>query len=126
MSWLYEQSTGKLYDPAGDLIAIGYSGKGEGLNNPAMEHVPFVGPLPAGIYFISAPINTEKHGPYFLPLVPHPSNDMYGREDFGVHGDEILHVNQHLASEGCMIQARIVREKMWEGGDHRLEVVPQV
>lgn len=120
------QSTGELFDTAGELIGTGYSGKGEGLNNPAMENVMDVGPLPAGGYTIKAPINTVKHGPYFLPLVPDSGNEMYDREDFGIHGDEILHPNQHLASEGCLIQVRIVRERIWDSVDHRLQVVPRI
>jgi hypothetical protein len=45
MSWTYKQSTGEL-DHNGAAIGAGYSGHGAGLNNPAMQNVHDVGPIP--------------------------------------------------------------------------------
>lgn len=130
MSWLYEQSTGKLFDPTRRLVAVGYSGGGtdphnfeaiEGKNNPALEDVHNVGPLPAGDYTILPPVNTVTHGPYVMVLVPDVTNEMFGRDEFRIHGDSIVHPG--FASEGCMIQPYPTRVKIWESGDHRLTVV---
>jgi hypothetical protein len=107
----------------GGLVARGYSGHGDGINNPAMQFVPRIGPIPVGQYRIIAPVDTMRHGPYFLPLLPDAANIMHDREDFGIHGDERLHPNQHLASEGCLIFPHNVREQIWSSPDHELEVV---
>jgi len=120
MTWTYEQDTGRLfYD--GLCMATGYAGSEEGKNNPAMEGVKNVGPLPRGKYMIESPINTRTHGPYVLSLAPNPENQMFGRSHFLIHGDSL--VNPGTASEGCIIMPRTVRERIWESGDHDLEVV---
>jgi hypothetical protein len=48
-TYTYSQSTGqlKLYS---EVLGIGYSGKGKGRNDPAMQDVKDVGPIPAGEY----------------------------------------------------------------------------
>lgn len=120
--WTYEQSTGRMIRADGEIIGQGYSGAGEGKNNPAMQTVANVGPLPAGRYYIGEPIDTARHGPYALPLQPAADNWMFGRSEFLIHGDSIPHPGD--ASEGCIIQLRSVREEIWQSGDHDLEVVP--
>jgi hypothetical protein len=63
--WTYEQRTGDLrYD--GKVVASGYSGHGEGKNDPCSQHIPCVGPIPEGYYTINAPHDTPSHGPYVL------------------------------------------------------------
>ena len=44
----YNQLTGELTTNSGVVIGKGYAGHGEGKNNPAMESVKMVGPLPKG------------------------------------------------------------------------------
>jgi hypothetical protein len=102
-------------------VAIGYSGKGEGKNNPDMQDVHNVGPLPKGKYTICAPVDTVTHGPYVLRLDPDADNEMFGRAGFLIHGDSVVHPG--TASEGCIILGRSIREKIWTGGDHNLEVI---
>lgn len=119
--WTYAQLTGRLRDLNLLLVGVGYSGKGPGKNNPAMQEVQFVGPIPCGFYTIGAPFESEKHGPYCLPLTPDKDNTMFGRSAFLIHGDAKFHLGE--ASEGCIIQARDVRERVWNSGDHRLQVV---
>jgi len=126
MTWRYEQKTGRLLhyesdEATAERVAIGYSGAGDGKNNPDMQDVPNVGPLPKGIYTIEAPVDTKTHGPYVMWLVPDPANEMFGRSAFGIHGDSVVHPG--TASEGCMIFARTIREKIWTSGDTKLEVV---
>src|SRR5271165_1598654 len=101
MSWIFEQGTGKMYK----LVEVGYSGGNEGKNpegknNPSMDGVKGVGPLPKGVYTLGTPVQQSHLGPFAIPLVPDPANDMKGRGDFYVHGDTTPSGN---ASEGCII-----------------------
>lgn len=118
--WTYRQSTGELLH--GDtLMGQGYAGKGSGKNNPAMQNVPNVGPLPQGWYTIGAPRDTTTHGPYVLRLTPAKENVMYGRSGFLVHGDS--KAKPGSASNGCIILIPALRIQVWESGDHQLTVV---
>lgn len=118
--WRYAQSTGQLsHDET--PIAIGYSGAGEGKNNPLLQHVQNVGPLPQGQYHILPPIDTPTHGPYVLWLNPLLGTELFGRSRFGMHGDSLMHPG--AASLGCIILPRAVRELVWTSGDRTLTVV---
>ena len=120
----YEQSTGRFLDSSGNLLAEGYSGKGGGKNNPAMERVPDVGPIPAGLYHINPPIDTIEHGPFVLTLIPNEWNEMFDRGGFLIHGDSVEHPGE--ASEGCIVLPRPARERIAESlaGDNLLQVIP--
>jgi hypothetical protein len=121
MSWQYQQASGWLLGPLGN-VSQGYSGaKPDGVNNPMMESVVDVGPIPKGQYEIEGPIDTDAHGPYALPLIPAEGNEMFGRSGFLIHGDSIEASGS--ASEGCVIMPRTAREAIWESGDHTLIVV---
>lgn len=122
--WVYEQSTGQLRDKTMHPVYKGYAGHGEGLNNPKMANVQNVGPLPCGMYTMEKPVDTKTHGPYVIWLTPHKDNQMFDRAGFGIHGDEVKHPNEQLASHGCPIFPRIMREMMWESGDHDFAVIP--
>lgn len=119
MTWRYVQSVGQLSHD-GQIEGRGYSGAGDGKNNPSMQDVPNVGPIPVGLYTIEEPIDTKTHGPYVMHLMPDAENDMFGRSAFMMHGDSV--VNPGTASEGCIIMPRTVREKVWQSGDTTLEV----
>jgi|SRR5271169_2259090 len=121
MSWTYVQRTGALLDPAGQLVALGYSGRGADKNNPDEEAVKGMGPLPQGTYGILPPVNTMTHGPYVLWLVPDPGNDMLGRSGFGIHGDSV--VDPGNASEGCIVMPLFARMKVAQSGDTKLQVI---
>jgi hypothetical protein len=118
---IYEQVTGRLVRSA-VILAIGYSGNGEGLNNPDMQNVRNVGPCPVGLYTFGVPVDTDDHGPYFLALLPDPSNQMFGRSGMGMHGDEKEHPGEHLASDGCLIFNRATRVTVYNSRD-MLQVV---
>ena len=121
MGFEYQQSTGQL---TGTVTAEGYSGNGAGLNNPAMQQVHAVGPLPQGTYTIQPPHADPKVGPIAMRLVPAPANDMFGRGDFLMHGDNAA--MNHTASEGCIIlpkAARIAIGAAVLAGDTQLSVV---
>lgn len=127
MSWTYEQSTGRLCNAEGQCVAIGYAGGNcgknpEGKNNPAMQNVVCVGPLPQGIYTAGTPVKHLHLGPYAVPLIPHPGNEMHGRSAFYMHGDRIRDPGN--ASEGCIIMPRTTRVQYATSTDTTLHVVP--
>ncbi len=117
----YRQASGVL-DDDGAIIGVGYSGAPAGKNNPSMQSVPCVGPLPCGMYTIGAPFDSAEHGPHAMHLTPDPENEMFGRSGFLIHGDSIEHPG--AASEGCMIMARNVRNLVSSSACKRLEVTP--
>ena len=123
MGWHYNQKTGWL-DKDGILVSkTCYSGFGEGLNNPALEAVPNVGPIPCGDWVISGPpFNDPEHGPYCLRLYPTNGNLAFGRSGFLVHGDEREHPGEHLASHGCIVADYQTRYRLYQSGDGNLTV----
>ncbi len=121
MSWLYVQSSGELYW-LNERVATGYSGKGQYKNRPNLEHMKGLGPIPRGMYKIAAPRNSDRTGPYVLPLTPIGHNAL-GRTDFQIHGDSIR--NPGTASSGCIIFSRKIREKVWSSNEHKIKVVAE-
>lgn len=91
----------------GEPLATGYSGNNLGLNNPAAQMQKDVGPVPQGDYTIEPPHADAKVGPIAMRLDPAPGNEMYGRGDFLIHGDNAA--MDHTASEGCIIMPREAR-----------------
>ena len=92
MPWTFHHSTGKLCNRADQCVANGYSGMaGTGKNNPAMQNVMMVGPIPRGGYMIETPFNDPIHGPYAMHLTPDAANVMYGIDGFLMHGDSLEH-----------------------------------
>jgi hypothetical protein len=118
MTWTYSQSTGDL-SRDGSIAGKGYSGTGAGRNNPAMQGVGDVGPIPQGQYIIGPPHDTAHHGPFVLALTPAQGNHAFGRSGFLIHGDNV----RHDASKGCIILSRPLRESIWASGDKIIEVV---
>lgn len=119
--WKYVISSGALVSPDGAAQFVGYSGQPECKNDPTKCSIPNKGPIPPGRYTIEAPRDTETHGPFVLGLAPHPENEMFGRSAFLIHGDSVS--KPGTASQGCVIQPRAVRERVWASGDRELEVV---
>lgn len=133
MTWLYSQITGELgriikpVPDSGsglkiyDRVARGYAGRDEHKNNPNSQSIKSKGPLPCGLYYIGQPYNSKTRGPYVLRLDPDPSNNMFGRSAFLIHGDSIKLPG--TASNGCIIMWRSVREVVSESRDRELIVV---
>lgn len=127
--WTYVQKSGELLHD-GLHIAVGYSGYDDaetgqkGKNNPELQNVEDVGPIPAGKYFIGTPHDTLTHGPFVLPLKPDPANEMFGRTAFLMHGDSV--VEPGTASRGCIILSRAVRKQVVASGDKLLQVISGV
>jgi hypothetical protein len=123
MTWTYQQSTGKLTDPGGAWVGTGYSGHGAGLNNPALEPDPGVGPIPAGKWRIGPALNPPDHlGPLAMPLTPN-GFDAHGRSAFFMHGD-FAGDTADLASHGCIVIQRADRALVAASDDRDLTVIP--
>ena len=116
MSWLYSQSRGELRRN-GLLIGRGYSGAGRGKNNPRLEAIRDVGPIPRGHYRIGVVHNSDNTGPRVMNLRP-IGHRAHGRISFEIHGDN----TRHTASRGCIIFPRVVRDRIAASGDTDLEV----
>lgn len=119
--WIFESSTGCL-TREGILLAKGYAGNGDGKNNPAMQDIRDIGPLPVGFYTICAPRFDSKTGIFTLDLIPDAANQMFGRSEFRIHGDRRTGP-PGLASEGCIVLPMFARERIWDSNDTRLQVV---
>jgi len=117
----YSQSTGRFLQEF-NYLCTGYSGIGLGLNNPDMQYIPHVGPCPQGLWYIGPPFDSPDHGPFCMRLTPDSLTDTYGRDGFLLHGDSIENAGKHLASEGCIILPRFIRNLVATSGDIRLTV----
>lgn len=120
MSWRYSQTSGELRTPAGTVVGIGYSGHGSGLNNPAMQQVENVGPIPRGEWRIGAFFDDPGgKGPMVAHLTP-VAAETFGRDGFMIHGDN--EAMDHSASEGCIVLPRGVRQMLMTSEDRSLIV----
>lgn len=121
MPWTYEQSTGNLF-LNGVQVATGYSGAGmttaTGRNNPALENMPQVGPIPRGQYTIGQPRTSTHTGPVAMDLNP-VGHNAHGRSAFQIHGNN----RSNNASHGCIILPRHVRDTIGASTDRTLNVV---
>lgn len=123
--WIYDQASG-LLSRNGKVISRGYSGNGRGKNNPALEGVAGIGPIPAGVWKVESKYDSPNVGPYALKLIAvdatlDDTHDKTGRGAFRIHGDSIKAPG--TASRGCIILPRQVREQIWKSGDRDLKVV---
>jgi len=123
--WTWDQSAGRL--SRNGETWNGYSGKGRGKNNPSLQGVQGVGPLPRGRWKIVGRYDSKSVGPCTLTLfaadepVPDDVHEATGRSAFRIHGDSVRAPG--TASKGCIILPRAVREAIWRSGDRDLEVV---
>lgn len=119
MPWTYRQLTGTLYRDA-ELIGTGYSGAKQGKNNPALQNLRNIGPVPQGTYTIGPSHNHVSKGTFTMRLIPSGSNQMFGRSGFLIHGDSIS--SPGTASEGCIILKRDLRQLLALSPDRQLIV----
>lgn len=116
--FIFNSRTGEFLD-GDNRLAEGYSGTGAGRNDPDMEHVQGVGPIPRGKYKIGAVYSDPHLGPIVMHLDAEPGTDTFGRSLFRIHGDNA----EHDASHGCVILPRPVRERVAASPDKELWVV---
>lgn len=105
--WSYEAATGRLFY-RGSLVHVGYSGHAEGVNNPQLETVPMVGPIPRGTWAMGKPFLHPRLGPVSIPLTR--IRPPIQRSGFLIHGDN--RALDRSASNGCIIMPRHVRERL--------------
>lgn len=124
-AYTYVQRTGWFYTPDGERMSKGYAGNGAGLNNPDMQFVVRVGPLPVGDYTIKPPYKHQRLGPLTMNLEPDAGNKMRGRAAFRIHGDNSK--GDKSASQGCIILLRVARRYIADHLDEcdRLRVVAE-
>lgn len=116
----YNSKTGVLTEN-GNALEGGdkcYSGHGEGRNNPDMEYVPNVGPIPKGRYRIGPAYDDPHLGPCVMHLDPLPGTDTKGRSAFRIHGNN----KQNDASHGCIIAGPTLRHYIAASNDRVISV----
>lgn len=119
MTWTYRQSNGEL-SKDGTFEGNGYSGTAAGRNNPDMQAVQNVGPIPRGSYIIGHWYNDfQKLGPCVMALDALPGTETFGRNLFRIHGDN----KNHDASHGCIILGPTLRAMIASSTDRQLDVV---
>jgi lipoprotein-anchoring transpeptidase ErfK/SrfK len=125
LDWVYSQTSGQMSHVDGNgnstPVATGYSGNGEGLNNPDAEGFQNQGPIPQGEYEIGQQQDSKNTGPGVLPLIPNASNNMFNRSAFQIHGDNTA--GNQSASNGCIVLPRNIRDLIANSGDNVLIVV---
>ena len=109
--FVYSQSSGLF--GIGSTTGIrwlgkGYAGRSVGRNNPRLQGSKGIGPLPRGVYALAEPRKHPRLGPVAFKLKPDPSNAMFGRGDFWIHGDN----KENDASSGCIVLQRAIREEI--------------
>lgn len=119
--FVYAQKTGKL-TLDGKEVGKGYSGHGDGKNNPDQEKVKDVGPIPAGLYKIGEPFKHEKAGAMTMRLTPdgHKAHDRTG---LLIHGDNGK--GDESASTGCVVLKPEYRKTIADSGITKLRVVKE-
>jgi len=123
--WTFKQSTGQLFQDD-EFIASGYSGGNCGknpdwVNNPDSQE-NHGATIPQGIYTAGEALDHSILGAFAIPLIPDPSNNMYNRSGFYMHGDTSA-CNQS-ASEGCLIFPPSIRHEYYNSADTTLKVIP--
>lgn len=121
--WIWAIKQGSLIR-AGAIKGSGYSGFEACKNDPLCTHIPNLGPVPSGAWFIGPEIESEEHGPVAMHLIPLSGTETFGRSAFMIHGDSKEHPGK--ASHGCIILPRPVREEISAGRDKLLVVVPDM
>lgn len=120
--WIYYQANGELWSTKSTVnkpVAVGYSGLGTGKNNPDLQCTGDIGPIPRGRYKILNP--QDQPTAFSFPLQPAPENNMCGRDNFLIHGDNTKHPG--WASQGCIVIGdRTIRELIAKSGDKDLEI----
>lgn len=101
------------------FLEKGYSGHADGMDNPSLQDVKSVGPIPRGLWTIGPKYDTHDHGPVVMRLTPDKTTNVFGRDGFLIHGNSA----KGDASRGCIILSRRIREQIAGGVDKRLEVV---
>lgn len=110
MNLNYSQSTGVITTDEGGVITTGWAGNGEGKNNPRMQAVMSVGPLPQGIYGVGEWEETHAGlGPLVARLIQFRGKT-FNRAAFYIHGPAVDPEHRGQESKGCIVIPRPGRE----------------
>lgn len=118
--WVYKQTSGEL-SKDDKLVCKGYSGHGDGKNNPLMQYIRNVGPIPIGEYYLGEAYQHPRKGSLCMRVLPLRTVSTHGRSGFLIHGDSIK--NPGTASQGCIILSRSDRQKIASSEDRHLIVI---
>jgi hypothetical protein len=128
--WEYHIRTGALWhfpeggpegtEGAAEFVGEGFSGGGEGENDPLYQLEKNVGPILEGEWSIGPPEDTPLGNPT-LPLTPKSGTQTFGRSDFFIHADNPCEC--FTASRGCIVLSQQIRKKIAGSGDRNLRVV---
>ena len=136
LDWIYHQADGRMNhvdNQTGETteVCTGYAGHNFGLNNPLAQDIPGgpknsdAGPLPQGSYTIGPLRDNQTSTGVILPdsmrLIPDPTNDMFGRSGFLIHGGNM---KDKSSSQGCIVLPRDCRLTIGKSNDKVLRVVP--
>jgi len=108
----YKQSTGEVRDEQGAFVALGWAGNTAGKNEPTMEHVRCIGPLPAGLYQVGP---WEAQHPGLGPWVARLTQiegETFGRDAFYFHGPSMDPAHYGQESKGCIVLPRVGRDRV--------------
>ena len=100
----------------------GYSGAPGHVNAPHDTALVGLGPIPAGLWHVGLPHNHARLGPLVFRLRPAVNTEVFGRDEFYIHGDRKLGPSRS-ASSGCIILNRPGREAMQFYRVRALEVI---
>lgn len=120
----FEQSSGAIRDEDGMLIGKGWAGHGDGKNNPAMQSVHDIGPLPQGLYDVGA---WEEIHPGLGPWVAHLAQvegETFGRSAFFIHGPAVDPAKYGQESKGCIVVPRQIRLLIKGMNPDQIRVIP--
>jgi len=120
MPYVFNQSTGDFLHDAQHL-AVGYAGHPPNVNRPSAQSIPNEGPIPQGLYNIGPQFTHPTAGPVVMRLTPFPTNKMFGRDGFLIHGD--TPAMDYTASNGCIVLPRATRALIASSGDTVLQVI---
>lgn len=118
----YSQTSHTFTLPDGRQAIAYYAGNGKWKNDPASQNVHDHGPLPQGTYTMSPQILRPHLGPA-IALTPSPSNNMFGRSSFYIHGLDSRFLND--SSDGCICCGPNIRnaiDGLIKSGETTLEV----
>lgn len=121
MTWTYQVRTRRFYHDGIYRFSALYAGAPGYKDDPQYQCVVNKGPLSAGKYRITAPVNSSTTGYYSLPLIPDAANSMCGRSAFMIHGDSRR--DPGTASQGCIVMRPGDRRAIWLSHDHELIVL---
>jgi hypothetical protein len=120
----YHQSSGLMNAPDGAFVALGWAGNDSnphanpthiaGKNNPNVESVRCIGPLPKGLYRVG---HWEDMHAGLGPIVAHLEQiegETFGRSGFYFHGPAQNVMAYGQESEGCIVVPRAGRLKVRE------------